>query len=304
MHSRAISLLARKYREDAEVRLGLTAYHAGRAYIHVERFARETGVRSIDRITAGAAIAWLAALGRKGLAFRTRRNLLSSLRAFTRWLVETERLKADPISSVRMGRAPPARGSRALPVSAMRALIAQARRDLDDRDRRRARWAPARLATYLVLATTGLRIGELAAQAWADVDLDRGTLRLTRDKARRADLLPLSAQALAALRWWRGQHDGTGRVFPSIPCTRTLWRDLRRAGLPVEAGAWHRWRKGSITALAEAGAPVWDLAAFARHSDPSVTLRHYITSVDDRLRRTADLLPRLLAPGAHLPEKI
>lgn len=44
-----------------------------------------------------------------------------------------------------------------------------------------------------------------AGESWADVDLDTATLTVTLDKARRQDSIPLSVEAVAALRLWRNK---------------------------------------------------------------------------------------------------
>jgi integrase len=62
----------------------------------------------------------------------------------------------------------------------------------------RGRW-PIAPALWL-LALTGLRRGELTAATWDDVDLDRGTLLIQRNKAGDKHLVPLPAIAVRILR--------------------------------------------------------------------------------------------------------
>ena len=106
---------------------------------------------------------------------------------------------------------------------------------------------------YLDLAT-GLRRGELLGLKWADVDLDRGILKIQRAISRQngkvveAPLktknayrtLPLSADAIDVLKAQKNKVGSSERVFPSPTggpmspdsVLHMLHRVLKRAGLP------------------------------------------------------------------------
>ena len=83
-------------------------------------------------------------------------------------------------------------------------------------DREWARINEQDAALFLVAAFTGLRLGELPALHWADVDLDRRILSVSRSmsageesstKSRRARSVPLADQAASELHTLsRGQH--------------------------------------------------------------------------------------------------
>src|SRR5262249_22180080 len=73
-------------------------------------------------------------------------------------------------------------------------------------------------ASYVPIVTlalhTGLRLGELRAQTWRDVDLVSGTLRVTRPKSKRLEVIPLNNVAFALL----AALPQEGQVlFPDMP---------------------------------------------------------------------------------------
>jgi integrase len=279
--------------EDSIDRLGRDRYSAAKQARIVLRFARESGVRSLEEISARLVTAWLARIGHEGAASQTRANALSAIRSFVRWAVEVERLDANPLELVRLARRERSgQGASAFTADEVAALVAIARRDIEESNLRLSKGADLRATLYLVLATTGLRIGEARTQRWADVDLERRSLVVTRDKARRRDSIPLCEEAVEVLRWWRSRCEGP-LVFAMVPTHRTLERDMRRCGIESGAGQWHRFRKAAITIRAEAGVPMWDLTRLARHVDPRTTLR-YVTARDEALARAAEAMPRLV----------
>lgn len=164
------------------------------------------------------------------------------------------------------------------------------------REGKRPKYGPLASTFYGVLAMTGLRYGEAGDQRWEDVDLGAGRLVLTRDKARRNDALPLTVEAVAALREWRKWSTGA-LVFPQRPSHNTLTMDMEACGIAgVESGVkgqWHRFRKGAVRERAKAGATIRNLKHFARHSDVNETLRNYDHAGVEELRATAELMPRL-----------
>lgn len=118
----------------------------------------------------------------------------------------------------------------------------------EDEDRRRVRRAatpeeitrlftaaPERRAQiYLALLLSGLRRGEAKARTWADTDFDAETLvvRPTVSKNREAAELPMHPMLKAVLLAVRPSQVSPGeRCFASIPATKTLYRDLERAGV-------------------------------------------------------------------------
>lgn len=289
--------------EDSVARLGRDRFSTEKAARIVGRFISDARIRSLEDIRARPLTGWIRDLAAAGASGQTRANALAAVRSFVRWAVETERLAENPIEHVRIARKErSASGAEAFTADEVARLVEVARDDISSPNLRLQRGADARMALYITLATTGLRLGEVKAQTWRDVDLKARTLTVTHDKARRRDTVPLCDEAVEILRWWRERSLDAGgsaamhadaKVFPSIPTHRTLERDMARAGVASGVGQWHRFRKTAVTLRAEAGVPMWDLTRIARHVDPRTTLR-YVTPRDDALRRAAAAMPRLL----------
>lgn len=268
----------------------------GRTEAHAERSARVVGwfleaagdtwaaVRPLE------ASRWLA-----GCRGKTRSNRLSALRAWAGWCCAVELLERNPFAGLPRPRIERGTGADPMTVEELRRLLSMLEELEAAGDGRRGRWGPLRSTLYAFLALTGLRIGEAAAQEWADVDTSGGWLRVTRDKARRRDLLPLSAECCRLLERWRWWSQGP-RVFPAIPSHHTIRRDLAAAGI-AGAGQFHRFRKLAVTARAAAAVDYRALSRFARHSDMGTTLRHYDRVRAEELRPAAEAL-RIFAPGA------
>jgi integrase len=95
---------------------------------------------------------------------------------------------------------------------------------------------------------TGLRLSELRVQAWHDIDLTTGRLRVTCPKEGRPRVLPLTRAAVAVLTTLR--QDGP-LLFPTLP--RTLATLVRTTAQQVGLGPVTRTCLRA-TALARGGA--------------------------------------------------
>jgi integrase len=153
---------------------------------------------------------------------------------------------------------------------------------------------------YVLALASGLRIGELLALAWPDVDLERGTVRVRHtlgrvDKklvvrqpktpaARRTITIP--PEAVAALREHRGRQERAGHLGKVVFCSSTggykwrdypggrlLWRLLAKAGLPRIR--FHDLRHTHASILLSRGGSLRAVASRLGHSKPEMTLRVY-----------------------------
>lgn len=158
------------------------------------------------------------------------------------------------------------------------------------------RMGELRSLVYLVAARQGLRRGECRALAWRDVDLKRGTItiRASTAKSRREATLPLCDDVRQALLKARGGTSPTGRVFRSLPSTRTLRRDLKAARIPAvtEEGVvdFHSLRHTTGTLLARAGVAPQLTQEFMRHANYATTQTYYTHLRLDDLRGAAEAL--------------
>jgi len=270
---------------DAVERLRQDPTNAQRAARVVERYLSEAGIEGPDDLRAPGLMAWLRreALGK---ARRTVRNELAAVRQWSRFLEATGTVERAPFESVKVARCDSDDGCDAITDEQAEALIANAREECSsDRWQIRAN-APARLAAYMLMLDCGLRIGEVRAQRWDDVDLQRRLMRITRDKAKRRDVIPLPLRVAAVLRWLRraqaaeGVETG-GKVVPCGPNAKKMRADLDRVGCAGEGGRFHRLRKHAITSRAMQGWDVWRLTKWSRHRDPKTTMRYVRPTAED-----------------------
>lgn len=137
----------------------------------------------------------------------------------------------------------------------------------------------------LLAIHTGLRLGELRAQAWRDVDVRAATLRVTQPKSGQEEGLPLNSVAVDLLRSL--PKDGP-TVFPMIPAdfSRVFARIARSVNLA--AVTFHCLRDTFISRLApHVSGPV--LMQLARHRDFRTT-RRYLKVEGKHLREAVERL--------------
>lgn len=274
---------------DAVQRLGVDPANAEAQTRVVQRFLSEAGIDCMGDLRAPVLMRWLAGESRRKRP-RTVRNELCAIRQFGRFLAAVEAVPSSPFESVRVARCVSDDGCAAISVDQATALVELARSEAFDGSRRwQTRWnAGNRLIAYMLMLELGLRVGEVRAQRWEDVDLDKRILRVSRDKSRRRDAVELPSKMVAALRWHRRCQiragSGCERVVSVGPNAKKMRSDLDAVGCNGETGRFHRLRKHAITQRALSGWDVWLLARFARHRDPKTTMR-YVKPADD-IRRT------------------
>ena len=160
---------------------------------------------------------------------------------------------------------------------------------------------------------TGLRLGELRALRWSDLDRERRLIRVERAYSRqelrrpktesgiRAVPLFPSVEAafreLAARAVERGRYAPEELVFASVRGTplqpsnfrQRLWEPaLRRAGLEGEDYRFHDLRHTCVSRLVAAGADVKLVQAVASHANPLITLKRYAHLLDARVTEAAE----------------
>jgi integrase len=146
---------------------------------------------------------------------------------------------------------------------------------------------PTHYHPWMMLALhTGLRLGELRAQRWEDVDLAGSTLEVTQPKSGKREVLPLNDVAFSVL---AGLPQTSERVFPGIPVKliSLFCRYVRKATLPTDIH-FHCLRDTYISRLAP-HCTVPTLMALARHRNYQTTQR-YLKIDDQRLRDVVQVL--------------
>ncbi|MGH6953395.1 MAG: site-specific tyrosine recombinase [Alphaproteobacteria bacterium] len=234
--------------------------------------------------------AYVAALGRRGLARNTVARRLSALRQYHRFLVDTRARGADPTATVDG----PRRGVR-LPKILSRdevgRLLAAAGRCPGPEG--------ARLVALVeLLYAAGLRVSELVGLRLSSAAPDRRFI-LVRGKGERERLVPVGDPALRALEAYRGEREhfldrgaDRGWLFPSRGREGHLTR--RRVGqmlkaLALEAGiepyrvSPHVLRHAFATHLVGGGADLRSVQEMLGHADIATT-EIYTHVLDDRLK--------------------
>jgi len=149
--------------------------------------------------------AFIAAGHRRGLSPRSLQRRLSAIRSFYAWLLKRGAIGSSPAAGLRAPKAP-----RKLPQvldadEAVRLVELPTDAPLGLRDR----------ALLELFYSSGLRLSELCALRWRDIDL-ASAMVLVHGKGNRERTVPVGSHALAALLAWRKDSGGgnDGPVFP------------------------------------------------------------------------------------------
>ncbi len=182
-------------------------------------------------------------------------------------------------------------------------------------------------ALYVLAITTGMRIGELLALHWHDVDLEQATLQVRMnlqeaekkqfiiaetktDHSRRRIALSQSAIKVLRAHWVRQQEESRrlgaaweeqDLVFPNaiggimIPhnlTKRSFKRYLTKVGLPDIR--FHDLRHTAATILLSRGVNVKVVSEMLGHADISITLRVYVHVIPHMQQAAADVMDVVL----------
>lgn len=155
-------------------------------------------------------------------------------------------------------------------------------------------------AAVRLLLLTGLRKGELLGARWADIELERGEIRLRRTKSGSPQTRALPTAAVRILRSLPRMNSEW--VFPSPTDPGKRRKDLKRQWGRVRAAAdledvtLHDLRRTAGSYMAQAGVPLQVIQNVLGHTHPSVTkLYARLSSQNEReaLEMVADSLPDL-----------
>jgi integrase len=260
------------------------------------------GTFALTDVRTVAVESWLGTLKLSNGSRGKVRNIMSALYAHAmRW----EFFDRNPITMVRQS-AKRTRTPDVLTADELKALLAE----LTD---------PWRTAVY-VAVTTGLRVSELLALKWSDVDLDAGEIRLSRGIVRQhigemkteasRKPVPLDAGLADILVSWRGRcpyNQDTDYIFasPDKNGQQPYWptagmeKHIRPAALRAKITkriGWHTLRHTFGTLLKANGADVATVQALMRHANASVTMDRYVQAVTPAKRQAQRNIVGLLDP--------
>lgn len=176
-------------------------------------------------------------------------------------------------------------------------------------------------AIPLVLAGSGLRIGELLGLGTFDVDYLRRSIRVERQRLQSGDLAPLKSKAsrrtvpvgqvvVDALTAHLGEYPGSDEALfvdeLGRPLTYRRWKGLWRTAT-VAAGVdatSHDLRHFAASALISGGASVKQVQAFLGHSSAVITLRTYAHLFPGDEDRTRNVLDAALSPARATADRV
>ena len=149
---------------------------------------------------------FVSAEHRRGLSPKSLQRRLSACRSFYAWLLKHGHVSASPAAKLRAPKAP-----RKLPQvldadEAVRLVEVSTEAPLGFRDR----------ALLELFYSSGLRLGELCALRWRDLDLEAGMVGVL-GKGGKQRRVPVGSHARRALAEWRGESrpaDAMAMVFP------------------------------------------------------------------------------------------
>ena len=273
-------------------RMEYSESHIKNSVRYVTRATDSADATYLDDIGPEEAVAYLQSLADRRCSPYSQRNARSACRNLWSFCVRMKWLRKNPWDDLRTPHLRKTKPWAKFSVDEVRRLILAARANYDEADGRTHKFGPTRPAFYAVLALTGLRKSEAGSQRWSDVDLGDAVLRVTNDKSKRHDTIPLTDECCRILREWR-EHSTGELVFPHAPTHKSLMRDMERAGVAGadegRAGQFHRFRRLSISARLMAGSSLADVSKLARHVDPKTTMEYFDAPPDD-LRDAAENL--------------
>lgn len=178
---------------------------------------------------------------------------------------------------------------------------------------------PSHVRRMVMLAMcTGMRISEILALRWMDIDFGRNVITIRRSIVSRyvadatkndesADDIPLDHSFVAELQDWKteGLQTPEGWLFANIDTGRPfhaspLQQDhIRPAGttLGIMGLGWHTFRHSYRTMIDDLGTPVGVQQKLMRHADVRTTMNVYGSAFEETKRRVNARVAELVLPA-------
>ena len=241
-------------------------------------FLAENGAASPAEASRRIAKHYVARLA-EYLEAATLRNKISAIRSFYKFLIQTGSAESDPFSGVKLPKA-----KKDLPVFLTQTQTPQLlQAPWDEAERgREPRMCALRDALCLeLLYGAGLRVSELCALKWRDIDFSRNAATIV-GKGNKTRFCPFGENAGDLLKKWRGEFalstDSNAYILhtpqkkPMYPrfVQRALARYLAVAGLPANITP-HKLRHTFATHLVNGGVDLRALQEMLGHASLSTT---------------------------------
>jgi len=185
---------------------------------------------------------------------------------------------------------------------------------------------PWRTAVY-VAVTTGLRVSELLALKWADVNFVAGDIRLARGVVRQfignmkseasRKPVPMDVGLADVLARWREiapynqeadyifaspDMHGQQPYWPNAAMENHIRPATQRAGISKRV-TWHVFRHTFGTMVNSEGADVATTQALMRHANASITMDKYVQAVTPAKRNAQSRIVKML-PFPNVPTRL
>ena len=153
---------------------------------------------------------------------------------------------------------------------------------------------------FVVALETGLRLGDLLALNWADIDLKEGWVRVRTGKRGNIATIPVSDELRAALDVLRFQRGKGGEVFPGASWTilERYFRIAKRIAGIHRRLRFHDLRHTFASRMVSAGVSLQAVARMLGHSSIQMVQRYARVS-DEALKAALDL--RRMSPAMSPP---
>ena len=265
------------------------------------------GETQLRLITRDAVQSFIFAKTRSGLSWKTVKHIRTAFGTIIEAAVMQDLMTDNPVRKTRLPRRGPVEEKPAISPETVKAVFEK----LPE---------PSR-SIALLLALTGLRVGELLALRWQDVDLENGVLRVRQTvyeghfdepKSKRSKrTVPLSPMCVEILQSRKQPNaEITALVFATrngSPLSRRnlLNRQLKPVcqELGIPAANWHWLRHANATLLDAVGTPLGTVQALLGHASSEITRDTYIHSVPADARRAVNAVEKLIGPKwTQVPE--
>jgi integrase len=160
------------------------------------------------------------------------------------------------------------------------------------------------LYTIVLLAlTTGARKNEMRQLKWADVDLDRGVLRLATTKNKERRSVPVRGEALRLLRKQGREQQPEAWVFPRWDRRQPVlieqaWQTAKRRAELTDFH-FHDLRHSAASYFAASGATLLEIATILGHKNLRMTFKYaHLTS-----EHSGDVIERMVQHKVGLQEE-
>jgi integrase/recombinase XerD len=262
-------MLSREAKMCTRRTLDWYSYHLGR----INEWLKENGVFQPEEINSGIIRSFLSDLGTQNLSSSYINGYARILRTFTRFLFKegyiTEEIVFDMPKLIK-------RRQRVYSVEEVKKILKACK---NKRDR----------AFILFMVDSGIRLGEVLALNWENINLNNGIVRIDNGKGGKFRTVVVSPKTRQALVKYKSEIEGSdfNALFQTIHSTRFTESGLRswmnrlskKAGVHI---APHALRRSFATLSVKAGMDLFRLQALMGHSSLEMT-KSYVRTLDEDL---------------------